>query len=407
MRKPARFCCPTTNPGSSSFITPVGEYLVPPGTSIPWDQGISGRVYQTGEPVISRDVRTDSRHFAGVDNAIGHTTRDMVTVPLKQWGGQTIGVLNVINKKHGAFDERDLTVLTVISSFAALAIRQTQQFEESRLAEVARMLGNVGHDLKNLITPIISCSGLLKEELDELFETLPDEASGTIESRRQMCTESIDAILKTSDRIRNRVKEMADCVKGRSSPPRFEACAVEAVIEDVFASLRIPAEESKISLETEFLDRMPTIEADSGRLYTAFYNLVINAIAEGRPGGYVRIIGRREDDHVVLIVTDDGGGMSPEVRESLFRPTRSAGGRAERGWGPASSRTSSTGITGASPSTAISAEGQRSPFVCRSYRPKRHSLDRPVGERLLSSPTWRRLGACRWDPRSPKNSKSP
>ena len=312
------------------FHHSVGEILVPAGTSIPWDEGISGAVFQSGEPALTTDVSKSKLHFQGIDRAFGHTTRDMISIPLKQWGGRPIGVLNIVNKKNGRFDENDLTILMVISAFASLAIRQAQLFEDARLAEVARTLGNVGHDLKNLITPIISSSAFLKEELDELFDMLPESGSKEIEDKKQICFESIDTILKTGDRIKGRVKEMADAVKGRTSPPSFEVCYLEHVVGDVMDSLRPSAEEAGLVLESQNLAQLPPVLGDPVRLYTAFYNLVINAIAQGRPGGRVTIRAERFDaDRVVVAVCDDGRGMSAEVRDSLFSNksiSRSRGG---------------------------------------------------------------------------------
>ncbi len=301
------------------FQHSVGEYLVPTGTSIPWDIGISGHVFQSGQPALITDVQSSKLHYAAVDKKTGHLTRDMVNIPLKQWGGKPIGVLTVVNKKHGTFNESDLTVLTVISAFAALAIQQAQLFDDAKLAEIARRLGNIGHDMKNLITPIISISGLLKEELEELFASLPANESARLADKKEVAFESIDAIVKTSDRIRDRVKEMADCVKGRTSPPRFELSRVDEVVAAVIDSLRSSADEAGLSLSTEDLERLPSIDADPGRLYTAFYNLVINAIAEGLSGGTITIRGEGSDGtHVVVSVVDDGRGMAPEVRDSLF-----------------------------------------------------------------------------------------
>ena len=45
--------------------------------------------------------------------------------------------------------------------------------QEAKLAEVARSLGDIGHDVKNLLMPIVTGSGLLAEELKDLFRKLP------------------------------------------------------------------------------------------------------------------------------------------------------------------------------------------------------------------------------------------
>ena len=60
----------------------------------------------------------------------------MITLPLRRWGGEPIGVLNVLNKRDGQLNEQDLGLLTIISAFAALAIQQAKQFEDAKKAEV-------------------------------------------------------------------------------------------------------------------------------------------------------------------------------------------------------------------------------------------------------------------------------
>ena len=44
------------------------------------------------------------------------------------------------------------SVITIVSALAAQAIEQSRLFEAGKLAEVARLLGDIGHDIKNLLT---------------------------------------------------------------------------------------------------------------------------------------------------------------------------------------------------------------------------------------------------------------
>ena len=84
----------------------------------------------------------------------------MITVPLRRWRGEPIGVLDVLNKREGPFTNHDLGLLTIISAFAALAIQQAKQFEDAKKAEVVTLLGDIGHDLKNLLTPVLDRGGV-------------------------------------------------------------------------------------------------------------------------------------------------------------------------------------------------------------------------------------------------------
>ena len=143
------------------FYHSVGERPPKPGTAFPWSQGIAGTVFATGKPIVIEDVKEDQRHFGGIDQITGFHTQDMIALPLKRWEGPTIGVLEVLNKMDGRLNQDDVAILTIIGAFTALSIEQARLFQEAKLAEVARILGDIGHDVKNLLMPIFCGTSLL------------------------------------------------------------------------------------------------------------------------------------------------------------------------------------------------------------------------------------------------------
>jgi signal transduction histidine kinase len=192
--------------------------------------------------------------------------------------------------------------------------------EEQRLAEVARVLGDIGHDLKNMLMPILSGAALLEQELSECFSKLPQPAVSAINPSRDLTQELIEMIRRGAGRIHDRVKEIADSVKGLTRAPQFAPCRVADVVASVYTTLRILANERGVALRAEGVDTLPEIRADESRLFNAVYNLVNNAIPEVPSGGSVTIQGRTDQPgrNIVLSVVDTGKGMSPEVRDSLF-----------------------------------------------------------------------------------------
>ena len=311
------------------FRNSVGENPVPRGTAIPWDQGIAGSVFQSGEPEIISDVKKSGRHFGEVKS--GFATRDMITLPLKQWQGDPIGVMNILNKRNGTLNENDLRLLTIISAFAAIAIQQARLFEEAKLAEVVHRLGDLGHDLKNFLTPVVMGSEILRDEMAEVFEMLRTVGEESADKRHEICDDVIGMLQDGARRTQDRVREIADCVKGLSSPPTFAPCTVMAVAESVVKTLRVVADEKGVMLSLKDLDTLPILMADERRLFNAIYNLVNNAIPEVPSGGSITVIGKLEPDgkNVLLSVADTGRGMPREVRESLFSAraiSRKAGG---------------------------------------------------------------------------------
>ncbi len=154
------------------FRHSIGSSPVEAGTAIPWDKGIAGAVFHSGKPIVIPDAKRDRRHYAGIDVLTEHVTRDMIALPLKRSEGKPIGVLEVMNKRESLLDEEDVAILTIVSALAASSIEQSRLYREAKLAVIVRMLGDISHDIKNMLMPVLSGAQLLKDELEEHFPHL-------------------------------------------------------------------------------------------------------------------------------------------------------------------------------------------------------------------------------------------
>ncbi|MDR4494221.1 MAG: PAS domain S-box protein [Nitrospirales bacterium] len=197
-----------------------------------------------------------------------------------------------------------------------------QLLEEAKLAEVTRVLGDIGHDIKNMLMPVLSGADLLKEELDEQFPALIKEKAKGAETSYANSLDLIRMIVTNARRIQERVREIADAVKGVTSPPHFTPCRIEEIVDGVFETLRTYSAEKGITLLKDGLGDLPVIDADERRLFNALYNLINNAIPEVPRGGSITVSGSSgtHSDMVELVVADTGRGMPPEVRDRLFTP---------------------------------------------------------------------------------------
>ena len=302
------------------FYHAIGDRPPKPGTAFPWTQGIAGTVFATGEPVVIRDAKEDQRHLGEIDQITGLHTQDMIALPLKRWEGDPIGVMELINKRDDRLNQDDVAILTIIGAFTALSIEQARLFQEAKLAEVARILGDIGHDVKNLLMPVLCGASLLKDEINEVFADLPKFDPNKGRASHETCLEVIEMVTNNAKRIQERVKEIADCVKGLTSPPRFAPCKLHHVVASVFDTLKLMAQDKGITLLHEGILELPEMQADESRLFNAFYNLVNNAIAEVPQGGSITIKGQIESKGktVHVSVTDIGRGMPAEIRDTLF-----------------------------------------------------------------------------------------
>lgn len=292
-------------------------------------EGLIGRAWAAGKPIWIPDVVADPT-FRRAPMAARVGLHGGFAFPVRK-GEELYGVIEFFSRDSRQPDQDILDMVADIGIKIGLfvdrkrkeeALRRTeaQLVEEHRLAEVARVLGDIGHDLKNMLMPIVTGAGLLEEELSECFSKLPQPAASAAKPSRDLTHELIEMIRHGSRRIHDRVKEIADSVKGLTRAPKFAPCRLADVVTSVYATLRILADERGVTLRTEALEALPVIRADESRLFNAIYNLVNNAIPEVPSGGSVTVQGRTDESgkHILLSVIDTGKGMSPEVRDSLF-----------------------------------------------------------------------------------------
>ena len=292
-------------------------------------EGIVGRTWAAGKPIWIPDVLGDPS-FRRTKLAEQVGLRGAFAFPVQK-GNEIYGVMEFFFR---AIREPDQDVLDMVGNLGIrlglyvdrkrteeeLRRTEVRLVEEQRLAEVARILGDIGHDMKNLLMPIMSGAQLLEGEVRDSFEKLPEPILRSMKPSYDVAQELIEMIRRSSERIHERVKEIADSVKGLTRPLQFAPCRVEDVVADVLDTLRVLADERQVALRPEALDQLPVIQADEPRLFNALYNLVNNAITEVPSGGSVAVRGCTEASgaKIRLSVIDTGKGMSPEVRDSLF-----------------------------------------------------------------------------------------
>ncbi len=97
---------------------------------IPDDTGIVGQVVHSGEPRRVGGGMGDSEIDRQVDSLTGYKTRTVLCVPLVAPGANSLGAFEVLNKRDGHFTEEDEEALIELSAHAAVALQNTQEFEE-------------------------------------------------------------------------------------------------------------------------------------------------------------------------------------------------------------------------------------------------------------------------------------
>jgi signal transduction histidine kinase len=173
-----------------------------------------------------------------------------------------------------------------------------------RLASLGQLSAGLAHEIKNPLAGIQGALEVLKHETaDGATAHLYDEMLG--ELRR------VNGILQ-------RLLE-----SGRPAPLRLARTSLARLLRETVELMKPALGRKKVEVEARIEDDLPDIQVDAAKIRQVLVNLIQNAAeAMGEGGGHVtaRASALPNGDGAVLVVEDDGPGISGEDLEHLFEP---------------------------------------------------------------------------------------
>lgn len=131
--------------------------------------------------------------------------------------------------------------------------------------------------------------------------------------------EPLEGLLKSNARAGHLVAQLLALTRSDTAPAQRGSAAVdiEALVQESLAALAPVAHARGIQLDLESPGRS-TVQGDAEALRTLIDNLVVNAIKYAPPDSSVRVRMHRELGALQVLVTDEGPGVAPELRERVF-----------------------------------------------------------------------------------------
>lgn len=194
--------------------------------------------------------------------------------------------------------------------------RMLDRLEES-VFEQRRFMAAISHELR---TPITIARG----HLDLLDGATPEE----------LVEEAPEAIGLVRDELMHMHRLVADLTAlGRAADDDF-VIPQPTSMRDFFDDLLLRV----VGLGTTKVQIEPTqdisIVADPDRLAQALLNLIVNADRHARTHTVIRVGCVVNPDNIALYVSDDGAGVDPSIRDTLFEPfVKAEGMRTSTGLG--------------------------------------------------------------------------
>ena len=190
------------------------------------------------------------------------------------------------------------------SSFNAMSSHVQSHIDElSKLTESKQQfVDNLAHEIRTPITAILGYGEVLGNEKISIEE-------------KNM---AISYILSQSERIKNLSAKLIDLAYLGSVQADMERVALHEIIQSVEATVRKSCEEKNIEfikhIEVDFL------YTDRDLLETLIQNLVENAVRAVAENGTITFTAILEDNHVAILVADNGIGMNQDELSKISEP---------------------------------------------------------------------------------------
>lgn len=215
-----------------------------------------------------------------------------------------------------------------------LRLAQTQLEEAERLASLGGLVAGFAHEINTPLGISVTAATQVFDHF-EVFESRFRGDGLRLEDIEGLCEtvhEGRDILMSNLDRAARLMRSFKQ-VSADQTSGEVRAIDVASYVGSVLESLTPEIRRSRqtVQLETDGIAEAVTAPGAIAQVVT---NLVLNALRhafpEGRPGT-VTVSARLDNEkHVVLRVSDDGVGVSPEVRARMFEPffttRRGAGG---------------------------------------------------------------------------------
>ncbi|MCA8964656.1 MAG: hybrid sensor histidine kinase/response regulator [Planctomycetes bacterium] len=189
------------------------------------------------------------------------------------------------------------------STIAALRERdrlREQVQRDEKMRALSTLVGGVAHEINNPLTAILGYS-------DELDAQDPEVRA-----------EAAQVVREQADRCRHIVQRLSQL--GSQVPLAPEEVAVAALVDRVARGFQPQFAQAGVELHQHAIGGDAAVRVDPTALEQVLTNLIANALQVSPRGGRVELLVRVSEEHLSLIVEDQGPGVPAPQRASIFEP---------------------------------------------------------------------------------------
>ncbi len=290
-------------------------------------QGLCGHAAFIRQPYFSNDVKNDP-YFIGKPEIENIKSEMAVPILLEK---KVIGVIKVDSDELNRFKEDDVELMTTLANSAAVAIANSQFYEEIKILNKtleekvqqrteelkianqkleksielkSQFIADASHELRTPLTVIRGNVDLALRDpqisKEELIETL----------------KLIDEEVKSMSGILADLMILTHAGAGKLNLKKTNI-NLDSLLKTAAQSMEILAKEKNIRIEIENIDKINAL-IDENKFLKLLLNLISNAIKYGKENGWIKLSATKNDQEVTVTVSDNGIGIPQDEIPFIF-----------------------------------------------------------------------------------------
>jgi C4-dicarboxylate-specific signal transduction histidine kinase len=324
---------------------------------IPIDKGVVGYSIKLQEPVIVNDAYNSDLFFPDMDKITGYKTNCLMSIPVNDTNGNPIGAIQVINKKDGTqeFVDNDLEHLQIAASYIGdsletLFLQQELKALNDKLAlEVEQKtedLQNINRLLEQRIAEEIDknhqkdlqlMSQAKQAQMGEMISVIAHQWKQPLATMSAICnTASLEIALeqhspekakKHFDFIMDQIKFLTDTIDEFrhffNPDKKKDIFCVNNMVDKVVHLIDKDFATRNIEIKRNLYSAI-----DITNFQNEIMHVVLNICNNSKDAilensveeGVINISSHDKEDVVLVVISDNGGGIPENVIGKIFEP---------------------------------------------------------------------------------------
>ncbi len=215
-------------------------------------------------------------------------------------------IFNVHTGRFKRDNQGDYDIFVTLDNITDQKASEQRLFEVEKFAEKGVMASTIAHELNNFLGLILG---------------------GTELAGMALAKGNTDKVAATLEKIKGNVGKMERFTAGLVDYTRLNTKKHETnlndIISDVLSFVAVQKKFTRITITTDLAKDLPSFTLDADQMSQLIMNLVNNAAdaikESGKPTRRISVSTRFENIYAVLIISDNGTGIKPELKEKLFK----------------------------------------------------------------------------------------